>query len=273
MRKDKVTLISTVLNEEKNINFFIKSIIDQSKKPDEFIIIDGGSTDKTFEILKSYSRKNKRMKVFQEKGTNIPRGRNIAISKAKNEIIVSVDAGTKYEKEWLENLIKGFKEDVGFGKTLPWIKNNFQKILSKKMKQRFGSSRNMIFKKSVWKEVGGYPEDMKIAEDTVFYEKIRRGGFKMDFIPNAICDWEMRDNIRGLEKQFYNYGYWGGLAYKRHSSLPLKRKLAVIILILLLPLFPLFWLISRLSLSIKISCVMRFSYLKGFLRGFFNIKG
>lgn len=268
----KISVISTVKNEERNIKSFLDSIVWQTKKPDEFIIVDGGSTDKTYEILKEYSKKRKWVKPFQKKGTNIPQGRNYAIEKAKNDIIISADAGTKFKKDWLENLIKNFKGDVGFGQTLPLIKNNFQKILSKKMKQRFGSSRNIIFKKSVWKKIGGYPKDLNMAEDTVFNERIKKAGFKMELIPDAIGYWEMRENIDGLKKQFYNYGYWDGIAYRKYKILPIKHKIAVMGLLILSPLYPLFLLASKFSLSIKIDVVRRSAYLKGFIKGFLNIK-
>jgi glycosyltransferase involved in cell wall biosynthesis len=266
--KMKVSLITTVKNEEKNIEVFIKSIINQTKKPDEFIIVDGGSSDNTYKILKKYSKKYNWIRVYQLNGANISQGRNYAIQKAKNEIIVVVDAGTKYKKNWLENLTKHFVADVGYGKTLPWVENDFQKILAKKMKQRFGSSRNIIFKKSVWKKVGGYPEDLKCAEDTVFNEKIRIAGFKSQLIPNAICYWEMRSSLDDLKKQFYNYGYWDAKAYKKYKILPTKSKILIMFLTPLIILYPVFWLISKFSLSIKIDVVRRFSYLKGFWIGF-----
>ena len=260
----KISIIATVFNEEKNLEKFLDSIIKQSKKPEEVVIVDGGSDDKTYEILKKYAKKYRWIKIYQKKGANIAKGRNIAISKTKYDLLAGIDAGTKYEKNWLENLIKGFKGDVGFGKTLPLIENDFQRVLAKKMRQRFGSSRNIIFKKEVWKEVGGYPEDLRMAEDTVFNEKIKRAGFRIVLIPNAIGYWEMRRDLKGVKKQFYNYGYWDGVAYKKYGILPLRHKIAIIGLTLLIPLYPIFWLISQFSLSIKIDFTRRFAYLRGF---------
>ncbi len=263
----KVSLICTVWNEEKNIRELLNSINVQILQPDEFIIVDGGSNDDTINILKEYKKRHHTLKIIETRKCNIPQGRNLAIKKAKYDIIVGVDAGTKYDKNWLKNLTKNFKGDVGFGKTLPLIKNDFQKVLAKKMKQRFGSSRNIIFKKDVWKKVGKYPEDLDMAEDTVFTKKVKDKRFKINFIPNAIGYWEMRDNIGDLEKQFYNYGYWDAIAYKKYRVLPLKRKIALFILTILFIFFPLFWIVSKFSLSIKIDFVRRFAYLKGFWTG------
>lgn len=264
----KLSLIATTLNEEDNINKFLDSILKQSIRPNEFIIVDGGSTDKTYSILKRYSKRYKWIKCFKLNGTNISKGRNYAIKKAKNNIIVGSDAGTKYKKDWLENLLGGFDEGVGFGKTLALAESKFQRILSKKMKQKFGSSRNIIFEKKIWKEVGGYPEDLDIAEDTVFNEKIRQRGYKIIYIPNAIGYWEMRKSFPEVKKQFYRYGYWDGVAYKKYRMLPVKSKILILGLTILSPFYPLLWVASKTSLSIKIDVMKRFAYLIGFWRGF-----
>ncbi len=270
----KVSLISTVFNEEKNIKEFVESLADQTKKPDEFIIVDGGSDDGTFDTLKDLARKYKWMKTYQVKGANISKGRNYAISRTKNEIIVSVDAGSKYKGDWLENLVNGFNGEVSFGMEEPLIENDFQKILAKKLLHKGvpGSSRNMIFLKKIWKEVGGYPEDMKRAEDTLFDERIKKAGYKISRVPDAICYWEMRKNLKEVKKQFYGYGYWDGILQKRHRILPAKYKFLIVLLFAALPLYPLAWMVSRLSLGLKIDFERRYAYFFGFMKGMFKEK-
>jgi glycosyltransferase involved in cell wall biosynthesis len=270
---EKISVIGTVLNEESNINWFISSILSQTKKPAEIIIVDGGSNDKTYKILKEISKKKKTLKVFQKKGANISQGRNYAIKKSGNNIIVGVDAGTKYKKNWLEELIKGFNGQMCFGINKPLIKNNFQRILAKKLlKNPPGSARNIIFSKKIWEEVGGFPEDLDIAEDTLFEEKIKRKGYCIKMVKGAIGFWEMRKNLEEVKKQFYRYGYWEGVSQRKYKLMPKKYKIAVILLVISFPFVPAFWITSKFSLSFKIDFVRRYSYLKGFLKGFFNLK-
>jgi glycosyltransferase involved in cell wall biosynthesis len=270
----KETLISTVLNEEKNIEYFINSIINQTKKPKEFIIVDGGSEDKTFDILKKIAKKNKWIKLYQIRGLNISEGRNYAIKKAKGEIIITCDAGGKFKKDWLEKMLRGFNGEVGFGVNKPLIKNDFHKALAKVIlhKNVCGSSRNMIFLKKAWNSVGGYPEDLLIGEDTLYDERLRSEGWKFQTIEEAICLWEMREDIGAVKKQFYRYGYWDGVSFRKYKMLPVKHMFAAILPIFLIPIYPILYICSRFNLVMKIRLVKRFGYVRGFWKGYFRIK-
>lgn len=261
---ERVSLICTVLNEETNISNFIKSIVYQTRKPDEFIIVDGGSSDRTYPLLKACSKAHKWIKVFRLVGANISKGRNYAIKKSKNETLISADAGTEYEKTWVEELTKHFRGGLGFGKTLPLAENNFQKVLAKQLKQRYGSARNAIFRKSLWQKVGGYPEDLDIAEDTVFNKKMERVGVQIDKIPSAIGYWNMRRNLREVKRQFYNYGKWSKIAQRKYDILPLGYRVQIKILTTLLPLYPLMNKLSLINLSLKIFINRKFEYLRGY---------
>ena len=103
----KTTLICPTYNEEESIEELINSMLNQSKKPDEIIFVDSFSKDKTAEIIKKYSKKNKEIKLIQEK-SNISEARNIAIKNSKYEIIVATDASCKLDKYWLEKITEPF---------------------------------------------------------------------------------------------------------------------------------------------------------------------
>ncbi len=273
--KEKVSVISTVLNEEDSICNFLDSIVNQTRIPNEFIIVDGGSNDRTLDIIEDYSKKHKWIRIYRLDGSNIPKARNYAIKKAKNDIIAVCDAGNKYDKSWLENLMNGFDGNVGFGLEKAWIKNEFQSIISKKLfhkKKPNGSSKNMIFSKKVWFEVGGYPEDLNAGEDTIFELKIKKKGYDVPTIPDAVSYWEMRKDIEGLRKQFYWYGYWDGISYRKYKMLPKRHIFAVMLLTPLLLLYPIGMLFSWLSISFKIDLVRRYEFIKGFWKGFLGLK-
>jgi glycosyltransferase involved in cell wall biosynthesis len=96
-----------VLNEESTIAALLDSIISQIKKPDETIFIDGGSSDRTCDIINNYQNIYKNIKVLEFKTTR-SEARNIGIRYSKGEVIVTTDAGCVAEKHWIKKITEPF---------------------------------------------------------------------------------------------------------------------------------------------------------------------
>ena len=94
-----ISLVMTVLNEGDNIHQVMNSLMNQTRPPDEVVIVDGGSTDDTANILRGYAE-HQPLRVLVEAGCNISRGRNIAIAAAQGEIIAVTDAGVRRRLAW-----------------------------------------------------------------------------------------------------------------------------------------------------------------------------
>ena len=97
-----VTVVVTVLNEKNAVGGILDGILAQSYKPDEIVVVDGGSSDGTTEFLHGYSRTHSEVRVFVAPGSNISEGRNVAIRHASSDLIAVTDAGCKPHKEWLK---------------------------------------------------------------------------------------------------------------------------------------------------------------------------
>lgn len=270
----KISLITTVYNEEKNIALFLDSVLKQSKKPDEIIIVDGGSKDKTFEILKSYGRKVPWIKVYQLKKANISQGRNFAINKSVGDVIFTSDCGTIFEDEWIEKLLTGFSTgaDVVFGKYFVKPSNVFEMYLVSRLPnwkkvnpdKFLPSNRQVAFKKEVWKKVGGYPEHLKRADDSWFHEKAHKLNFKYYFVKNASVQWMLDRNLKNMLKLGFLDSKTEGFA-----GLFLKRR------IYFLELLVLFLFLTSIILGIIINSQIFYLFLIFFLlvfiyEGFFK---
>lgn len=109
-----VTVITPIYNGEKTISYTIESVLNQTYKNFEMIIVDDISTDKTREIVERYVKKDKRIKYFllDEKG-GASMARNFALSKAKGEYIAFLDGDDIWHKEKLEKQIK-FMQDNNY---------------------------------------------------------------------------------------------------------------------------------------------------------------
>ncbi|PDY79664.1 glycosyltransferase family 2 protein [Bacillus cereus] len=98
----EITVICSVKNGEKTIGTTIESIIKQSFKEWEFIIVDDGSTDNTSQIIESYVQKDSRIKLFVSGGIGRGRALNLAIKKSNGKYIANIDADDPSHPQRLE---------------------------------------------------------------------------------------------------------------------------------------------------------------------------
>src|SRR3989344_1333424 len=219
MKSGKVTLITTVFNEEQSIGAFIESISSQTLVPDEIIIVDGGSTDKTLARIKekSSSYKNQlNIKVLIRKG-NRSVGRNEAINKSINEIIAISDAGCIIDKKWVQEITNPFKNkkiDVVAGYYKGLASNIFQKCLIPYVlvmhdkindKEFLPATRSMALRKSIWKKIGGFGEKFSHNEDYIFANKLKSSKARIVFVQNAIVNWIPRKNLKEAFVMFFRF--------------------------------------------------------------------
>lgn len=104
-----ISIIVPIYNAEKFIKKCVDSLLNQTKKELEFILINDGSTDKTHDILKTY--KDKRIKYFKNKNQGIGKTRNFGIEKATGKYIIFIDSDDYIEPTTCEELYnKAIKE-------------------------------------------------------------------------------------------------------------------------------------------------------------------
>lgn len=246
----KISFVTTVYNEEKTIHIFLDSLFSQTQLPDEIVIVDAQSDDRTVEEIMQYKsrfknkKKNIRFSLFLKKG-NRSVGRNEAIRQATGDIIICSDAGCILDKNWVKKITEPFnnnKIDVVAGFYHPVTKNIFEKCLATytslmldkvDAKTFLPSSRSVAFRKSVWGEIKGYPENLDTCEDLVFARNLKRRGFRFFFAKDAIVYWPQRHNLKEAFFQFYSYAKGDGQAWYIRLQTPFLflRYLAGILLV------------------------------------------
>lgn len=219
-----VSLVATVLDEAETIAEWWRSILFQTRLPDEVVVVDGGSRDGTVERLREMAKEAPfptRVEVLP--GSNIARGRNLAVSLASHGIIAVTDAGCVMDPSWLEELTNPFREDpevrlvAGFYQPLEggWFEalsaSVTLPIARQVREERFmPSSRSLAFCREVWERVGGYPEWLDIGEDMYFNHRWRELGIKYVFRPEAVVYWRMRPDLSSLLRQYFRYARGDG---------------------------------------------------------------
>lgn len=232
----KVSVVIPVLNEEAGIEKVLQSLLIQSYKPSEIVIADGGSTDKTIEIIKSFQNKEVPIKVVPNKKRLPGAGRNEAILNAQHDLIACIDAGNIAEQNWLEELIAPMLDDdsldVVYGKFIPETTTPFERSVvaiyysyyesyfytdtgigpAEDMESKgipfTGSS--LLFKKSAWKRAGRFPEWLRTAEDKLFGKNLISAGCKVYYNPRAIVRHHIRENPAQIFRQSLNYARGNG---------------------------------------------------------------
>ncbi|MEW6033660.1 MAG: glycosyltransferase [Chloroflexota bacterium] len=213
----KASVICTVKNEAGSMGRLLDSLAAQSRPVEELVIVDGGSTDGTPDVIKGYAGCLP-INLIVAPGANISRGRNIAIENAKFDYIACTDGGCVADSDWLKNIVAPFEADesveVVSGSYQLEANNTFQECLREitylKLKDDnratyLPSSRSLALKKECWRKVGGYPEWLYMGEDTAFHVNLKNAGFKFALARNAIVHWEPMSDMAHLFKQYSSY--------------------------------------------------------------------
>ena len=223
-RTTPVSVIATMLNEGETVRGWLEALSAQTRPPDEVVVVDAGSTDTTVNQLRTWARQDPRLRVLVCPGANRSEGRNAAIREARGPIIASTDAGTVWERDWLEHLRGPLTEPriaVSSGFFRPAGHTWFQYVLSTIITPRLSdtnpdrflpSSRSVAFRKEWWEKAGGYPEWLLTGEDLVFDLSLKRCGARFAFAPNAVVRWYPPASLRGFFHQYLQYARGDGHA-------------------------------------------------------------
>ena len=212
----KISIITITLNSEKTIRDTLNSVLSQSYKNIEHILVDGGSSDETMEILKRYPNKNK--KIFIKKKTRIYSAMNHGIKKATGDIITILNSDDIYHSnsiitEVTKIIKKNTKKNIFFGDVAYFEKNNFYKVSRYYSANKFSTNKMQFglmpphpasfIRKKVYDKYGLYNEKFDIASDFEIFLKfliIKKVKFK---IINKVVVRMRTGGISG--KNFFSY--------------------------------------------------------------------
>jgi len=100
----KISVIMPIYNSEKYLKEAIDSVLNQSFKDFELICINDGSTDNSPEILENYRKKDKRIKIINQKNQGLSAARNKGLKNSEGEFIFFIDSDDYIAKNTLKKL-------------------------------------------------------------------------------------------------------------------------------------------------------------------------
>ncbi|MFQ3640064.1 MAG: glycosyltransferase [Chloracidobacterium sp.] len=233
-----VSLVTTVLNDLAGCQAFFAAMEAQTLCPREIVVVDGGSRDGTWAFLQDYCpRRDYRLIVAQEVGCNVARGRNLAIARATHDIIVSTDVGCQWDDRWLEELATPLLADPALDavmgswmvryEDLPdaWARVEFAcypEFALRAQPDSHASSRAIAYRKRLWEQLGGYPEDLTLAADDMVFALLLHAHTKaVTSAPTPRCFWERPATLRRFRREAERNFFGAGEAdiWRKHGLL------------------------------------------------------
>lgn len=196
-----ISVIIPTFNRAEILPRAINSIISQTFKDWELFVIDDFSNDNTFEVVNSYSLKDKRIKYYRlEKNSGPNVARNKGLSLAQAEIISFLDSDDEMNPENLKSQIEKFKStndialcyvgvDYYQGNKLvsevhPRVRGDLENFLFKNLKGLGSSNSGFAARKEVIRKISGFDESLASQQDLDLFVRVARF-YHIDFIDSC----------------------------------------------------------------------------------------
>lgn len=236
-----ISVVVPVRNEESSIGALLDGLLAQTRPPDEIVLTDGGSTDRTAEIIENYMAGNAPVRLVRAAAALPGRGRNLAAAESSGDWLAFIDAGIRPAADWLEALAERARADaqaeVVYGAWEPVTDSFFKEcaaiayvhppaeVEGGRTRPRFIASA--LMRRSVWSAVGGFPEHLRSAEDILFMDKVAAAGFRAVHAPRAVVHWDIQPTLWRTFKRFTSYSrhnlraglwrHWQATLFKRYA--------------------------------------------------------
>jgi glycosyltransferase involved in cell wall biosynthesis len=174
-QKQTLSIIIPVYNEEDHIRACLDAVAKQTDMPDEVIVVDNGSTDKTAAILREFTF----VRVIHEKRPSVLYARTAGYNAATSELIGRIDADTLLDPSWVSRAKDIMADhaipaitgpdaiyDMAFPRFTRWLHDVLLRI-AVAGKYYFLTGSNMVIRKSAWEKARPHLcDDLTLFEDT-----------------------------------------------------------------------------------------------------------
>jgi glycosyltransferase involved in cell wall biosynthesis len=208
----QVTVLMPAYNADKFVSQAIESVLAQTWRDFELIVIDDGSTDNTLEILKEYAVRDGRVKVYSQPNAGLALTLNRGIGLASNEWIFRMDNDDLMRSNRLERQISFIEEhpELAVASSLVRHIDGHNRVIGKDNSKLFTqeeidklvAAKELIgfchpataFRKSAVQAVGGYRKQFWPAEDLDLWNRLVENGYRLLVQPEYLLDYRMHGN-------------------------------------------------------------------------------
>lgn len=221
IKQMKFSIVIPLYNKEKSIKNTIQSVLDQSFRDFEVIIVNDGSTDKSIEIIKSFN--DERIRIINKKNGGVSSARNKGIKETKHEWIAFLDGDDKWENNYLNHVIfmhkkypdapiiaHAFRYDSSVPSNCYTKEGYIENFFKISFYSKIIWSSSVVINKKCFTESYMFREDLDYGEDVEFWSRLSKK-HKIAYSPQKIAIYSLaaenragKKNNRDLEK-WYSY--------------------------------------------------------------------
>jgi succinoglycan biosynthesis protein ExoA len=238
-----VSVLVPVLNEERHIRETVAAMRAQRFNGRiELLFADGGSEDRTREILLELAASDPRIRVLNNPRRRTASGLNVCLREARGEFVARMDAHTYYNERYLAagvaRLSRGDTDWVS-GPAIPRPIGPTSRAVAAALASWLGRGGSRKWSEEpdgteereldtgvfggVWRrerllEAGGWDEHWPINQDSEMAARFLAKGAHLVMLPEMAGYYVPRNSLRSLARQYFGYGYYRAQTFRRHPQ-------------------------------------------------------
>ena len=244
-----VSVIVPCRNEEQHLGRCLESILasDYPRDRMELFVVDGMSSDRTRDIVASYTARHPVIRLLDNPRRIAPCGLNIGIEAARGEVIVRMDGHVIYPPSYLPILVRALLERGadnvgGVLETLPGADTPMARAIALGLSHRLGVGNSYFrvgvreprwvdtvafgcFRREAFERAGLFDEELVRNQDDEFNHRLIRRGGRVLLMPTARAYYVARTSLRQLWRMYFQYGYFKPLVARKVGRVMTLRQL------------------------------------------------
>jgi succinoglycan biosynthesis protein ExoA len=244
-----ISFVVAAYNEEAAIGECVRSLLAQDYPAEriEVAVVDGGSTDRTREIVAAIAAVDPRVKLLANPARIAASAFNIGVAATTGELISLASAHSRTDPDYAAVLADAFRMSGaalvgGSDNALPGGPGAMAQAIARaassplglgSAKAHYSSQPGWIdtahpgaYRRELFAEIGGFDESLVRNQDDELHLRARLAGHRMWFEPRLHSRCQTRATLRALWRQYFQYGWWRAITVHKHRRVASARHLA-----------------------------------------------